>query len=645
MDTICAFANTNGGVMYIGKDDSGKVKGVENSKVLLTDIPSKISNILGFSPDVRLKNEKRKEYIEIKVKPQLTGIALRGKFYLRSGSSTVELKGPQLQKFLLEKSGQNWESVVETKASLNDIDQATIDKFRELAKTRFPAAAKEKSVKNLLEKLHLLENGKLTRAAILLFGKDPQKFFKSATIKIGTFLSDTELKNTDVIEGNLFEQVESVLSLLKNKYLKYNARIEGLYRKEELEYPEEALREAIINSVIHKDYLGSHTQMRLEPDKLILWNYGELPAELSLDRLRKKHRSLPRNPKIADVFYKAGLIEAWGRGTTKMIEELTKAGLPEPLYENEDGGFSITFLQDSFTEELLLKKGLNARQISGVLHLKKTGKITNQVYQQITNASKRTATRDLAILVDYKIVEQTGKTGKGTEYNLRGHKGAKGDNSVTEETKGATKGSKGPLITVKDKTELDKKLDELENELEMLGDDKVIETFEKELFFEMYNGWLGQVVKEFVSVVQRFNKYFTKPRHTLMMNSSGWVSFINESPNSIIKNHKEACLKNSVNIQPNHAKLDINTSYGSLIKGGLDTFGCNYSIQIRFLDNWYEIYMTEKPGENKQILQYKRLYHQQITKTEAEALALKFGDLIYEHIKAGIARIKNKNKE
>ena len=126
----------------------------------------------------------------------------------------------------------------------------------------------------MLRKLNLVEKGKLKRAAILLFGKDPRKYFTPAFIQIGRFVSESEVISTDVIEGNLFEQVEKTIEILRLKYLENRFSYEGIYRKEDLVYPEEALREAVINAVIHRDYMGPHTQLRVYEDKLWLWNAG-----------------------------------------------------------------------------------------------------------------------------------------------------------------------------------------------------------------------------------------------------------------------------------------------------------------------------------------------------------------------------------
>jgi len=129
--------------------------------------------------------------------------------------------------------------------------------------------------------------------------------------------------------------------LLRTKYLISKIRFEGIYRKEELEYPEEALREAIINAVIHRNYVGAHTQLKIYPDKLMLWNEGNLPKGVKIEDLKKNHLSKPRNELIADIFFKAGLIEAWGRGTIKITDECRKQGLPEPNFKEEFGGFSV----------------------------------------------------------------------------------------------------------------------------------------------------------------------------------------------------------------------------------------------------------------------------------------------------------------
>jgi len=209
------------------------------------------------------------------------------------------------------------------------------------------------------------------------------------------------------------------LEILKTKYLVSKFRYEGIYRKEDLEYPEEALREAIINSIIHKDYLGPHIQLRVGLDKLSLWNAGTLSKDLRIEDLKKVHKSSPRNKIIAEVFFKAGLIENWGRGTVDIIDCSKAAGLPEPEFIEEQGGFTVNFYKDIYNEENLRKMGLSERQINAVKYVKEKGRINNLDYQKLNSISRQSATRDLSELTGKLIFKQTGKVGQGTYYSLK----------------------------------------------------------------------------------------------------------------------------------------------------------------------------------------------------------------------------------
>jgi len=353
--TICAFANTTGGKLYIGIGDTGKPVGVKDAARYLDDIPNKTKDILGITPEVTVKKKAGKDIIEVSVAPSTAPISYHGRFYTRSGSSSVEIKGHELAELLIEKSGRSWDEFIEEGATLKDIDTVAINKFRKLAAERIPFIKGEKTAQEVLNKLNLIENDKLRRAALLLFGKNPKKFHMTAYIKIGKFANDIDLISTDDIEGNLFRQVDKAMEILRIKYLLSNISYEGIYRKDNMEYPEEALREAIINAVIHRSYMGPHTQLRISPDGLNLWNAGGLPPGIGIDDLKKWHLSKPRNELLADVFFKGGMIEAWGRGTVKIVDECKKAGLPEPEFREEFGGFSVFFRKGKSGERVVDK--------------------------------------------------------------------------------------------------------------------------------------------------------------------------------------------------------------------------------------------------------------------------------------------------
>jgi ATP-dependent DNA helicase RecG len=419
---ICGFANAQGGKIFIGIDDKGNVTGVEDYKKLLEDIPNKTINHLGLVVDVNLRAKSEKHFIEISVAPSDVPIAYHSIYYYRSGSTKQELKGTALQQFILNKMGKTWEDIPVANATVKNLDETTIAQFVKLAteKGRIPKDAAKDDITVLLKNLFLInQQGQLTNAAILLFGKDPASVSITASFKIGRFgKASHDLKFQDIVETNIFEMPDRVLEILSSKYLVRPISYKGLERMEPLEYPEPALREAILNAIIHRDYLSTWIFLRVYDDKLTIWNPGKLPEELTVEKLRTNHSSYPRNKVIANVFFKAGFIEAWGRGTNKIIDTCRDAGLPEPLIEEDQGGIEITFLKDIYTKEYLSTLNLNERQVKAVLYVKTSGKITNKQYQELNSISERTASRELSDLVDKQILKSSGTKGAGSFFHL-----------------------------------------------------------------------------------------------------------------------------------------------------------------------------------------------------------------------------------
>ena len=420
LKVVSAFANSNGGLLFVGLDDQGKPAGLKNIKKLLEDIPNTIRNKLGILPSVELNRKNKKEIIKITVSPSSVPISYNGKYYLRSGSTAQELQGKDLADFLLRKTGIAWDDAVKDVDDLDILDKSTIEVFKRYAVDRIPSIVSERDLVTILQKLNLIEDKNLKRAAILLFGKDPQKLYSHAAVKIGHFLTDTDIQTTDIVKGNLFQQLENSLEILRTKYLRSNIKFEGIHRRDILEYPYEALREAIINALIHRDYWGfSQIQIRVYPDKLIIMNAGSLPPEVPVEKLKTNHLSIPRNRLLAGIFYYAGFIEAWGRGTTMIVEKCVEQGLPEPDFVEENGVMTVTFYKDKWNEENLKKLGLNDRQIKAVIYVKENGSINNSKYQDINSIGKTTATEDLQKLVEIGIFTEPTTRGRGAKYELK----------------------------------------------------------------------------------------------------------------------------------------------------------------------------------------------------------------------------------
>lgn len=418
---ICGFANSHGGKLIIGRNDSGEIIGVKDSKRLLDDIPNKVKSNLGISVEVNLLVEKDINVIEVITQSHTVPISLRGRYYYRSGSTNQELSGTSLTEFLITKSGRSWDDGIEPRATIEDINPDTVKVFIKAAELagRLPEE-KGVSIIELFEKLRLIENGELKRAAIVLFAKDPAKFYPNTVVKIGRFKeNDTELLFHETIEGNLLDQAQTVIYQLINKFLIKSVHFTGINRIETPEYPIAALREILLNALVHRTYLGSQIQIRVYDDSIRVWNEGLLPEGLTLESLKRTHSSRPRNPILADVCFKGGFIDAWGRGTLKILETCKQENLPEPIMEEVDGGFAVTLFKNKKTENRILYQDLNKRQFQAVVYVKEHGRITNSDYQSINLVSKATATRDLSELVlKHHLFEKKGHTGSGTFYIL-----------------------------------------------------------------------------------------------------------------------------------------------------------------------------------------------------------------------------------
>ena len=266
------------------------------------------------------------------------------------------MNGNALRDFLLRKLGTSWDAFACEDATMDDIEPAAVAYFlrKAISAGRMPTDAIDDSMQTTLNNLELMtKDGKLKNAAVLLFGKRPQRFFISARFRIGRFMADeTDLIHHDDIEGNIFQMADKVMWKLRQDYLIARIHYEGMQRVEQLEIPETALRELVYNAIVHRDYLGADTQMKVYNDHIWLWNEGELPVGFSVEKAAREHMSKPRNRLIANVFYKAGFIESWGRGVGMVCKAFRDAKLSSPTFENLMGGSLVVIPRGNQTEPL-----------------------------------------------------------------------------------------------------------------------------------------------------------------------------------------------------------------------------------------------------------------------------------------------------
>ncbi len=303
LKTICAFAKSKGDSLYIGVNDDGNIIGFDNIKNLLETLLNKINNRLGLIVDIILKQQEKREYIEVVVQKIYAPISYNGKFYQRSGSNTIELNCGNLTNFLLKKYAKTWYDIVEERFTLEEISLDTIEKFKKLAKDRVLNIQHEDNVKELLKKLNLYDG----------------------------------------------------------KYLKAYISYERMHRREKLEYP----RESVINALIHRDYTNtSNLQIKIFDDKLVMYNGATLSHEVPIEKFDKPHQPKLFNPTMATVFYKCGFIESCGRGTNNIISQCMEYGLTKPTFEYDWEAVITTFYKArQKSQDSVINEGINSLYI------------------------------------------------------------------------------------------------------------------------------------------------------------------------------------------------------------------------------------------------------------------------------------------
>jgi len=342
---LCGFANAQGGTIYIGVDDAGNVVGVKDVKKLMEDIPNKIQSGLGIVADVNKHTKDGKDYLEIKVDPSSFPISYHGEFHYRSGATKQQLTGIALTEFITKKTGVRWEDVTVDGITVDDLDAESFKIFRReaLRSKRMTEAELNISNEELLSKLKLLSNGKLKRSAVLLFYGDPSIVQVGSFVKVGKFANGT-VEYHDDLEGSLISTADKVVDLIYLKYLKAKITYEHDRRVETYPFARNAIREAIYNAIAHNCYMyGTPIQIRIEEEQIIISNRCILPEGWTAETLMQPHDSIPYNPDIANVFYRAGYIETWGQGIQKICDECTALGADLPKYEIIGTGLRVYF--------------------------------------------------------------------------------------------------------------------------------------------------------------------------------------------------------------------------------------------------------------------------------------------------------------
>ena len=350
--------------------------------------------------------------------PQSRGVlhSYKNIAYKRDGTNDMPLSPEEVINFAREARIIRFDNQI-CKTKIRNIDDAMMRKFLKSARiNRGLDIDPNLAVEESLEKLELMQGRDLTYAAVLLFGKNPQIFVTQAEVRCARFKGKESLSFLDmkVLRGNVIEQIDEAGKFVMN-HIRLGAEIKGFKREEKWEYPLSAVREAITNAICHRNYFSTaNTHVSIFDDRIEIWNPGGLPPELSIEDLKKPHKSIPRNPLIANALFLIKYIERWGTGTQRIVEDVIAQGLPEPEFNETRGGFEVVFRK----AEALLEE-FNKRQKEVWVYLREKETITRAEYAKICECSIRTASRDLKGMLSKGLLKREGRGKKSYYKRLR----------------------------------------------------------------------------------------------------------------------------------------------------------------------------------------------------------------------------------
>lgn len=356
---------------------------------------------------------------------QCKPVFFKDRAYQRVGKTNQRISANTIRNLAKQsKPRLHWDGMICERATMEDIDKEKVEWFLKKAKRERGLEINPGiPTKEALKRLALTKNGDLTNAAVLLFGKKPQRFFLQAETRCGRFKGTKATKpfiDMKVFRGNIIDQVNKAEQfVLRHTSMKAWLEPGKVERQEKWEYPPDAVREAIVNAICHRDYRqSSNVQVRIFDDRLEVWGCGPLPEPLTIEKLKGKHKSILRNPLIGKCFFLMKFIEEWGTGTNEIIEMCRDWELPEPIFKTITGGLVVVFRKSKLTEKYLEKIELNDRQKKIIEYLKEHKTITSARYAEMFDITKRTARNDLVDLIKKGIISARGEAKKERFYIL-----------------------------------------------------------------------------------------------------------------------------------------------------------------------------------------------------------------------------------
>jgi ATP-dependent DNA helicase RecG len=422
---VAAMASHHGGHICIGVEPTGAVRGVQVGKGTLEDLANKIAQNTSprLIPGIASLERAGKKLVVVSIAEGTTKpVYAFDRPYRRSGRTNQRLSPEEAFRLYMTSRGITWDQSTLTDAAIEeDIDPVMVRRFLLAARTeRRWEVSENTSVRQVLKQLGLIQDGKLTVAAILLFGRNPQRLLTQAMVRCARFKGTTEVHFLDmkVIEGNIIEQVEEVMAFIKRN-IRMGAEIKGLRREEKWEYPLEGLREAVVNAICHRDYASTaNVQIRIFDDRLEVWNPGDLPEGMTVEDLRLPHESKPRNKLIANAFFLIKYIEQFGTGIQRILDDCHFHQVPEPDFLVQGHTFRTIFTPGVAETVRAVGRKESDRQNLALDYIRQHGRVTRAKYEEISGLPVHTAKRVLDRMIKVGLILKQGR-GRSYWYTLR----------------------------------------------------------------------------------------------------------------------------------------------------------------------------------------------------------------------------------
>ncbi|MBE9464794.1 RNA-binding domain-containing protein [Dyadobacter subterraneus] len=425
IETLVAFANTKGGQIFIGINDDGEpVKNFvireETVQQWLNEIKHKTQP--SVIPDSEFLEIEGKEIISLSIKEfPIKPVAFRGRYFKRVQNSNHQLNLREISDMHLKTFNTSWDSYATNDYKLDDISLEKVRSFIEKSNILKENPLQDDPL-TVLYKFELIKESQIANACHLLFAKNDVFL---ATIELGRFSAPTLIKDGLTLRSDLFSQIEDVLTFIKKHINKEYIITGNPQREERWEYPLNAIREIIINMIVHRDYMHyGDSSVKVFDHYIEFFNPGPLPQSISIEQLLSgDYTSQARNKKVSSIFKEAGVIEKYGSGIKRIQNAFLNYGLEAPVFENFQHGFRVivstqTVLKtvEKTVEETVEKTVEKTEEI--ILNLiKSDSRITTKAIQQITGLSRRGIEWQIQKLKDQKIINRIGPD-KGGHWEI-----------------------------------------------------------------------------------------------------------------------------------------------------------------------------------------------------------------------------------